>query len=421
MKSLRAVIALALVLGFAAASAHAQGVGINATGAAADTSAILDLSATNKGFLPPRMGAAQRSAIVLPATGLLVYQTDGTQGLYYNTGTPAAPNWRLVGDAANAGPWSLNGTSAYYNGGNVGIGTPSPTHPLNVVSNLNGLRVQTTSSGGAAVSVGGFGTVGVDAPFVANGRFALLENGNLGLGVANPASKLSFAATAGKKISLYPAGANDYGFGVSAGRLQIFNDGTPGGDVAIGTDAAGTFTERLAVKNNGALAVNGNAGSPGQVLQSNGAGAAASWAGPSANIHQTAITNSANSVWVSDVDAPMLIPGLTQQFTVPAQGGQVLVTAQLAVFAHDCVLCAPSSAVISLLVDGIVVGSIKQNLVTEKNSTLHLSQLLTSPEPGTHTVSFTLENQGPGDHNAITVGYLGATLYSLAIVQVFPN
>lgn len=35
-------------------------------------SAKLDVSATDKGFLPPRMTASQRNAIATPATGLLV-------------------------------------------------------------------------------------------------------------------------------------------------------------------------------------------------------------------------------------------------------------------------------------------------------------------------------------------------------------
>ncbi len=47
-----------------------------------------------QGVLAPRMTAAQRSpGIANPATGLLVYQTDGASGFYYNAGTPGTPNW----------------------------------------------------------------------------------------------------------------------------------------------------------------------------------------------------------------------------------------------------------------------------------------------------------------------------------------
>jgi hypothetical protein len=46
------------------------------------SSAILDVSSTTKGFLPPRMTSAQRSAISSPAQGLVVYQTDAYKGIY---------------------------------------------------------------------------------------------------------------------------------------------------------------------------------------------------------------------------------------------------------------------------------------------------------------------------------------------------
>jgi len=44
-------------------------------GASPDASALLDVSSTTKGFLPPRMTTAQRDAIASPAEGLVVYNT----------------------------------------------------------------------------------------------------------------------------------------------------------------------------------------------------------------------------------------------------------------------------------------------------------------------------------------------------------
>jgi hypothetical protein len=64
----------------------AQGVGINTSGAVADGSAILDVSSTTQEFLHPRMTETQRDLISSPATGLFVFQTDGTSGLYYYNG-----------------------------------------------------------------------------------------------------------------------------------------------------------------------------------------------------------------------------------------------------------------------------------------------------------------------------------------------
>jgi hypothetical protein len=45
-------------------------------------SSILTLQSTTKGFLPPRMTNAQRTAISSPAVGLIVYCTDAVEGLY---------------------------------------------------------------------------------------------------------------------------------------------------------------------------------------------------------------------------------------------------------------------------------------------------------------------------------------------------
>ena len=59
---------------------NATSVGINT--ATPSSSAKLDVTSTTQGFLPPRMTAAQRTAIVSPAEGLIVVQTDGTMGLY---------------------------------------------------------------------------------------------------------------------------------------------------------------------------------------------------------------------------------------------------------------------------------------------------------------------------------------------------
>jgi hypothetical protein len=72
------IIAAALLL---SATVHAAGTAINETGEMPDASAILDARSSTKGFLPPRMTLAQRGAIASPATGLQVYQTDGTVGL----------------------------------------------------------------------------------------------------------------------------------------------------------------------------------------------------------------------------------------------------------------------------------------------------------------------------------------------------
>jgi hypothetical protein len=79
-------------------TAWSQGVGINETGSNPNSSAILDVESTDKGFLAPRMNSTQRDAITNPATGLIIYNTTETC-LQVNNGTPAAPTWICMGAA----------------------------------------------------------------------------------------------------------------------------------------------------------------------------------------------------------------------------------------------------------------------------------------------------------------------------------
>jgi hypothetical protein len=59
-------------------------VGINATGTAPASSAMLDVSSTSKGMLVPRMTTVQRTAITSPAQGLLVFDTNTNSFWFYN-------------------------------------------------------------------------------------------------------------------------------------------------------------------------------------------------------------------------------------------------------------------------------------------------------------------------------------------------
>ena len=63
---------------------HEDGGLLIGTGAVPNASAALDVDSTTKGFLPPRMTNAQRTAIAggTPPIGLMVYCTDATEGLY---------------------------------------------------------------------------------------------------------------------------------------------------------------------------------------------------------------------------------------------------------------------------------------------------------------------------------------------------
>jgi hypothetical protein len=143
MKKLALLIITAFVL---QVSSDAQ-IGIGTT--APSASSILDLTSSTQGFLAPRMTYAQLSAITNPATGLLVYQTNSTPGYYFNYGTPAAPDWRLLGLGVTTpigsgvpnhlAIWNTSSTltshpDLYWDNTNrrLGIGTTTPTAKLHI-------------------------------------------------------------------------------------------------------------------------------------------------------------------------------------------------------------------------------------------------------------------------------------------------
>ena len=124
---------LGFIILFSVNNSKAQSVAINATGAAADPSAMLDVSSTTKGLLIPRMTIAQRH-LILPVTGLMVYQTDGLNGFYYFNGLV----WELISTGTNF--WTLNGSgSSIYNinpDSRVGIGTNLPRALMDVAGSV---------------------------------------------------------------------------------------------------------------------------------------------------------------------------------------------------------------------------------------------------------------------------------------------
>jgi hypothetical protein len=260
MKTHFYIFILAIFWGLAA---PAQ-VAINADGTTPDNSAMLDVKSTSKGMLVPRMKYSQRDAISNPARGLLIFCTDDNQ-YYTNKGTPSTPNWVMV-----SSQWISNGSNIYFNSGNVGIGEANPAYPLNFGGTL-----------GPKISLFGNGTnhygIGIqdyqfqvysdaassDITFGYGNSTAFTETvrikgtGNVGIGTSSPNAPLGFAPVLGKKITLYHGYDGDYGLGIASGRLQIYSE-YPYSDVAIGSDASGTFSERFTVKTTGALALSGD-------------------------------------------------------------------------------------------------------------------------------------------------------------------
>jgi hypothetical protein len=120
-------------------------VGIDAP----DASSLMELSATNKGILIPRINIPDANAaapVVSPAIGLLVYNTNAATangngiGFYYWNNT----NWVKLIDGAADVDWFLENTTNapssindnIYTNGNVGIGIPIPLMSLHTSGDI---------------------------------------------------------------------------------------------------------------------------------------------------------------------------------------------------------------------------------------------------------------------------------------------
>jgi hypothetical protein len=124
------------------------GIAINTDGTAADASALLDVKATDKGILIPRV--ALTSAVTSPVNGLLVYQTGGTPGFYYYNGTV----WVFIQNSSNANV-TLQGNT--FNGASQLVQLNGSSQ-LPVVSGVNVTALNASNLGSGTVPTVRLGT-----------------------------------------------------------------------------------------------------------------------------------------------------------------------------------------------------------------------------------------------------------------------
>ncbi len=124
-----------------------------------DATAAVEVFSTSKGFLPPRMTSAQRDAIAtspnLPATGLMIYQTDNTPGLYQYNGTA----WAQVGGAGGGSVTEVTASSPL----SVATGTTTPAISLGTVG-LDKGGTGATDAAGARTALGLGSAAQLNAP-----------------------------------------------------------------------------------------------------------------------------------------------------------------------------------------------------------------------------------------------------------------
>jgi hypothetical protein len=173
---------------FSVESFAQQNVGIGTN--MPDGSAILDLTATDKGMLVPRVTTIQRNAIVTPATGLLVYDTDFDQFWYFD-GTIWVPiSGGALGPTGPTGVSGVDGATGPI--GPTGIGLTGPTGPTGSsgTAGVNGVTGPTgtglTGPTGPTGTPGTAGASGVTGP-----------TGPTGTGLTGPTGPTGTAGTNG--------------------------------------------------------------------------------------------------------------------------------------------------------------------------------------------------------------------------------
>jgi hypothetical protein len=232
------------------------------------TSAALQIDDTSRGFLMPRMTTIQRTAILNPAQGLQVYDTD-TNTIWYYSGS----NW-------------INGT---LNNSKFSNSLANQSIYLNQLSD----GISTRPSGNDFV-IGDGGQVSIAKSFTTLGA-KLDVNGiiqSTGVRIYNPADNgtgfLYFKSgtwsdnyISSTGSDFYFRNGNNYAtmkFDLGSGAFSS-NFSFTGGNLGINTSVAPT--EKLDVVGNvkfsGALMPNNSAGTAGQVLTSAGAGVAPTW------------------------------------------------------------------------------------------------------------------------------------------------
>lgn len=101
---------------------YSQGISINVNGDPPDSSAILDINATDQGILIPRValtGSSSAAPVTNPDTSLLIYNTatvsDVTPGFYYWDGS----EWTRLNTGSGGGGGSSHYIGELYGGGMI--------------------------------------------------------------------------------------------------------------------------------------------------------------------------------------------------------------------------------------------------------------------------------------------------------------
>ena len=207
-------IFLLLLIYISSGVLNGQNVAINNTGALPNSSALLDISSTNKGFLIPRMTHAEMLAIAAPATSLLVYSTTDLCFYFY---TGAA--WQILHCTCLGAPvMSITGNATPCQGS-------SQIYTASLVSGSPPTSYVWTVPAGATITAGQ-GTATITVTWGANsGTISLITSNNCGTSAATLNITISPLLTSATPITgptalQVCATGNNYSVPVVAGALS---------------------------------------------------------------------------------------------------------------------------------------------------------------------------------------------------------
>jgi hypothetical protein len=177
--------------------------------------------------------------------GMSAYEVWLSQG---NTGTEADYLTSITGPQGTPGSldaWGLNGNTGTTPTTNF-IGTTDAQDWVVKTNNAERMRVNSNGDIGIGIS-------NPSSKLDVNGNMEL--SGNLAIGTSTPIVPLTFDGGAGDRISFFYTSPNSlYGMGIQNQLLQMYTNGSAS-DIAFGHGSSFAFTERVRFKGNGRVGI----------------------------------------------------------------------------------------------------------------------------------------------------------------------
>jgi hypothetical protein len=232
----RGIVIIALFLVFLSGNAQ-TGIGTTTP----DASAKLDVSATNKGLLPPRVtltSGSDTTTISSPATGLLIYNTGNNvalqAGYYYWNGSSWATIATALGSSQNsAGDIKSGIQQTDHNGwikldgrakSSLSASQQARATALGIGANLpDASNTYLSQNGGAMGAVSGSNTVVLSQANLPNVNFTG-TSGNNGNHAHNVDPPLTYTNNSGNHYHEMPFNNDDYN-GSGGGNQSLEDDG----------------------------------------------------------------------------------------------------------------------------------------------------------------------------------------------------